>query len=651
MNKGAILIQDVQGMKSPKGIGGVVKGFVKDLFTAQGGYEKVHVLRGALVFPQELPQSGTGVGGEEGDQEQRPYYVLHEPSITAFCNALEIAPLDQRDYQLLAGVQSQENRHRLFIADGAEPRVADGLEWGSQLKVGDHVNVTMLTPHAHPTHPPLAVAVIRYVGSLPDQLGIHFGVEILEGRYRGKGSTNGYFRDKNYFKCEEDCGLFVGLDRVHQIPRADGQSAKVPGSTHTSQPPDHSLVHVQPPPNVRKGDQVVVHNKTGKPCQGTVEWIGTETGLRKFGYPVVRLAMDKKVSVADFEGSIHGPEHLMSCKRNHALFIPASLVVPAGEESLTTAQIAREQNMSKVELVQQQEMILNKAKLAGLQQAASVDQQHKAVQSCERKKAVQSQQAEDAREFMSQLKSNSSHSSHDTDPLHDPSSRLPSGQREHEYEPIPGMRSGTTRAPVAKPRQHGPSSSRPSSSRPSGDATNHLQAASNAGQAHSDPHSPQCSLEYRSPSAHSNQPPTFPSSTIAGHQDFRHDQHSNYYPNATQSDHTHYHNYPPPTVSHSQGIRSAQPSEGLPGQAEYNHHPLPTVSHVQGIQPPAQQTQPPTHLTVAPPGQAGHPHLERGSVVEVTTMGAPRYGVIRWIGNITKVPYHVAGIELCSMFL
>lgn len=163
---GAILIRDVEGMKTPSGIGGKVKGLVKDLLY-QGGSEKVHVLRGELVFPQELHEGGVGVGG--GDQKRRSYYVLHEPHITAFCNAQEIAPLSENDYQLLAGVQSRENRYQLFLNDG--------LEWGSQLKVDNHVTVTLPSPNLSVT--PSAVAAVRYVGPLPDQHGIQFGVEIL----------------------------------------------------------------------------------------------------------------------------------------------------------------------------------------------------------------------------------------------------------------------------------------------------------------------------------------------------------------------------------------------------------------------------------------------------------------------------------------
>ena len=39
-------------------------------------------------------------------------------------------------------------------------------------------------------------------------------VILQDEKFRGKGSTNGIFKDCQYFHCDFDCGLFVSLDRV-----------------------------------------------------------------------------------------------------------------------------------------------------------------------------------------------------------------------------------------------------------------------------------------------------------------------------------------------------------------------------------------------------------------------------------------------------
>ena len=60
-----------------------------------------------------------------------------------------------------------------------------------------------------------------------------------------------------FFQCEEDCGLFIGLDKIHPIAQASRSAAHSyrqghPGSLHSG-------ITVEHPPAVevvKKGDQV-----------------------------------------------------------------------------------------------------------------------------------------------------------------------------------------------------------------------------------------------------------------------------------------------------------------------------------------------------------------------------------------------------------
>ena len=160
----AILIRDIQGLKTPSGFGGVVKGLVRDLLHQK---DDVHVLRGELLVPQECEDGAQG----EDDQKRTPFQLFSDSQITVFCNAQDIAPLNHTEFQLLAGIKSPQARHKVFIDDG--------LDWGSRLVDGSHVSVAL--PSSNLSVPTMAVAIVRYVGPFPDELGLKFGVEIMVG--------------------------------------------------------------------------------------------------------------------------------------------------------------------------------------------------------------------------------------------------------------------------------------------------------------------------------------------------------------------------------------------------------------------------------------------------------------------------------------
>ena len=167
MEGGAILIRDIQGLKTPSGIGGVVKGLVKELLHQPPQKDSVNVLRGELVFSQECEDGAQG----DDDQKRTLFHLLPYPLITVFCNAQDFAPLNHTEFQLLAGIKSPQTRHKVFIDDG--------LDWGSQLILGSPVSVVL--PSSNLSVPTVAVAVVRYVGPFPDELGLKFGVEIMVG--------------------------------------------------------------------------------------------------------------------------------------------------------------------------------------------------------------------------------------------------------------------------------------------------------------------------------------------------------------------------------------------------------------------------------------------------------------------------------------
>ena len=128
-------------------------------------------------------------------------------------------------------------------------------------------------------------------------------------QYRGKGTTDGTFRDQRYFHCEDNCGLFVALDKLSpdaqgssltKEPRSGKSYAKVAShgppeggqstpaantrsrsqaiSRHESK---ESSVDRLPPPRFNPGDRVVAFNKKGIPVHGKVRWVGRNTASQK----------------------------------------------------------------------------------------------------------------------------------------------------------------------------------------------------------------------------------------------------------------------------------------------------------------------------------------------------------------------------------
>ncbi|KAJ7986335.1 hypothetical protein DPEC_G00338860 [Dallia pectoralis] len=64
--------------------------------------------------------------------------------------------------------------------------------------------------------------VIRYIGRITEPMtsnpitGTYFGIELL-GQDRGKGQNDGSYMNKNYFTCQQDCGVFAPFSRVRLL--------------------------------------------------------------------------------------------------------------------------------------------------------------------------------------------------------------------------------------------------------------------------------------------------------------------------------------------------------------------------------------------------------------------------------------------------
>uniref|UniRef100_H2Z9I8 CAP-Gly domain-containing protein n=1 Tax=Ciona savignyi TaxID=51511 RepID=H2Z9I8_CIOSA len=115
------------------------------------------------------------------------------------CDENDVDPLTEDIMGLLLAISSCKERYEVFRN---KERLSDGLE----MEAGMEVVVRL------PAMSGEVIGKLRYKGPIRHKVGTHFGVELVHAR--GKGNTNGTIRKHTYFHCAEDCGIFLGLNRV-----------------------------------------------------------------------------------------------------------------------------------------------------------------------------------------------------------------------------------------------------------------------------------------------------------------------------------------------------------------------------------------------------------------------------------------------------
>ena len=150
----AVLLQDRNGYKENKSIFGYSSSFVQRNIP-----RGILLLRLAQEEVRELKQHQSS----NLLQNLFNFKVIGEPSIKVYCNAHVVQLLNYKQKELLLGIQSLIDRFDAI----------NKLEWAEKLLEGSNVYVTI------PNLPTFSKGVVRYVGKLPGEIGIKFGVELL----------------------------------------------------------------------------------------------------------------------------------------------------------------------------------------------------------------------------------------------------------------------------------------------------------------------------------------------------------------------------------------------------------------------------------------------------------------------------------------
>lgn len=127
---------------------------------------------------------------------------LKQKYLKVECPKEDLQAINEHDAQILLAVQSYSERCRMLNER------QDLLRWGGSENEGCQVLVWIEDLRKN------VGAIVHYKGALPPYDGIMFGVEIVDPRFRNRGTTDGVFRCQRYFRCSPGAGLFVSLDKL-----------------------------------------------------------------------------------------------------------------------------------------------------------------------------------------------------------------------------------------------------------------------------------------------------------------------------------------------------------------------------------------------------------------------------------------------------
>ncbi|XP_076011670.1 ubiquitin carboxyl-terminal hydrolase CYLD isoform X3 [Genypterus blacodes] len=239
--------------------------------------------------------------------------ILDQTNVVLSLDERDVLELDEKLAELLFPITNCEERYALLCNKARLERVRD-IDCGSkvrvQLRSGDE---------------PLP-GVVRFKGSLlPDRAlsGIWFGVELLE-EGRGQGFTEGSYQGRQLFRCEDECGVFVALDKLELWEDEDEELGELEV--------DHQIVTLvddeQEVPPLEINSRVLVQTRDG-PERGTIIFCDLLPGNESLGYYV---GVDMDSPIGDWDGVFDGKLLCNFASLEHTRLVPICDVMPVGED-------------------------------------------------------------------------------------------------------------------------------------------------------------------------------------------------------------------------------------------------------------------------------------------------------------------------------
>uniref|UniRef100_A0A7N6A8M0 Ubiquitin carboxyl-terminal hydrolase CYLD n=1 Tax=Anabas testudineus TaxID=64144 RepID=A0A7N6A8M0_ANATE len=240
---------------------------VKECTVEKPAQKTLRIPRGSLGQAcQERNSLGRTLPPCKGKKSLR---ILDQTNVVLSLDERDVLELDEKLAELLFPITNCEERYALLRNKERLERVRD-IDCGSkvhvQLRSGDD---------------PLP-GVVRFKGSLlPDRApsGIWFGVELLE-EGRGQGFTEGSYQGRQLFRCEDECGVFVALDKLELWEDDDDETLDELEVDHIN-PGEED----QDLPPLEINSRVLVQTRDG-PERGTIIFCDLLPGNESLGYYV-----------------------------------------------------------------------------------------------------------------------------------------------------------------------------------------------------------------------------------------------------------------------------------------------------------------------------------------------------------------------------
>ncbi|XP_020797098.1 ubiquitin carboxyl-terminal hydrolase CYLD isoform X2 [Boleophthalmus pectinirostris] len=237
--------------------------------------------------------------------------ILDQTNVVLSLDERDVLELDEKLAELLFPITNCEERYSLLCNKPRLERVRD-IDCGSkvrvQLRSGDE---------------PLP-GVVRFKGSLlPDRAlsGIWFGVELLE-EGRGQGFTEGSYQGRQLFRCEDECGVFVALDKLELWEEDDEDGLGELDMEHVSLVDDDQDYPPLPPLEINS--RVLVQTRGG-PERGTIIFCDLLPGNESLGYYV---GVDMDNPIGDWNGVMDGKLLCNFASLEHTKLVPICDVMP-----------------------------------------------------------------------------------------------------------------------------------------------------------------------------------------------------------------------------------------------------------------------------------------------------------------------------------
>ncbi|KAL6461696.1 hypothetical protein MHYP_G00298410 [Metynnis hypsauchen] len=281
---------------------------VKECVVEKPPQKTLRIPRGSLGQAcQERNSLGRPLPPSKGKRSLR---ILDQTNVVVSVDERDVLELDEKLAELLFPITNCEERYGLLCN---KPR----LDRAREIDCGSKVRVQLRSGDE-----PLP-GVVRFKGALlPDRAlsGIWFGVELLE-EGRGQGFTEGSYQGQQLFRCEDECGVFVALDKLELW---EDEELEVDHVTLV----DNDLEGEGDFPPLEINSRVLVQTREG-PERGTVIFCDLLPGNETLGYYV---GVDMDNPIGDWDGVIDGKLLCNFASLEHTRLVPICDVMPVGED-------------------------------------------------------------------------------------------------------------------------------------------------------------------------------------------------------------------------------------------------------------------------------------------------------------------------------